>query len=220
MKWPLLGHKTSKWHSWGHLPYFLFTPRGKVENFGTFPGSHFLPKKSSGRICQLGELEQWLEHPTPGTRGHWGPGSMQVSPPGEGSQSRDWDFTSWCFLFSPLFDFLVTLKDKIQCEVSKLRQNLQIFPKLLLLQFYTFCYLFPCSTFFTPSFPFSSYFWFISNLFTLHTSIPPPPFPEQVLWEIRIRREKGENGIKDGWSSRQRTLAIQGSKSPPAERIA
>lgn len=174
MKWPLLGHKTSKWHSWGHLPYFLFTPRGKVENFGTFPGSHFPPKKSSWRICQLGELEQWLEHPAPGTRGHWGPGSMQVSPPGEGSQSRDWDFTSWCFLFSPLFDFLVTLKDKIECEVSKLGQNLQIFPKLLLLQFYTFCYLFPCSTFFTPSFPFSSYFWFISNLFTLHTSTPIP----------------------------------------------
>lgn len=100
--------------------------------------------------------------------------------------------------------------------MSKRRQNLQIFPKLLLFQFYTFCYLFPCSTFFIPSF----LSLLISDSFQSSShSIPPPSFPEQVPWEIRIRQEKGGNGIKDRWSSRQRTLATQGSKSPQAERI-
>ena len=45
-----------------------------------------------------------------GTKGHWGTGSMGASPPGEGSQSKDWDFTSWCCISSPLSDFSVTLK--------------------------------------------------------------------------------------------------------------
>ena len=95
-----------RWRILEHSQVLISHPKG------------FPPKKSSGRICQLGELEQWLEHPAPGTRGHWGPGSMQVSLPGEGSQSRDWDFTSWCFLFGPLFDFLVTLKDKREREAE------------------------------------------------------------------------------------------------------
>ena len=53
------------------------------------------PQKSSGRVCQLGDWSlQQLEHLVPGTKGHWGTGSMGASPPGEGSQSKDWDFTS------------------------------------------------------------------------------------------------------------------------------
>lgn len=149
MKWPLLGHKTGKRHSRGRLPYFLFTPRGKVENFGTFPGSHFPPKESSGRICQLGELEQWVERPAPGTGVTEGQGPWKSHPQGREVGAETGTLPLGVFSLALCLTFWWRLKTKESVKLghpllfmSKLRQNLQIFPRLLLLLFYTFSLLY------------------------------------------------------------------------------
>lgn len=73
----------------------------------------FHPRKTSGRMRQLVELEPLVfREPVPSTRDQRGTKSMETPSTGKGSQRRDWFFTSWCRISSLLPELLVTLKDK------------------------------------------------------------------------------------------------------------
>lgn len=137
------------------------------------------------------------------------------------SQSRDWDFTSWRCISSPLSDFLVTLKEKElkECEVghhfvsSKWNKIYISSLFLYLCILYTLLYVKSVLQLFTWTFHFFT-FWHLLQCFPCpYTSCPlsQDKFVRDLVW---YRRNNGMD--VNGWWLSAKDFCLL---SPPIRKI-